>query len=142
MTADQATLRPGQAAGPVPVIIDVQEWIMHLPLGPRPGTCVAAACRDLREAVLADGVDAFDNTQLHAYLQSMNASTVILAGIATSHAVLATALTAVRHHYQVHIDPLTVTGVDSEAHAAALRRLEQTAGVTVGPYQGRDLRDS
>ncbi len=45
--------------------------------------------------------------------------------------------------WMVHVDPLSVTGVDSEAaHAAALHWLRHTDGVTEGPLISRDLNDS
>ncbi len=103
--------------------------------GPQGGAQIAAILHPISDHLVIDkyAIDAFDNTKLHAYLRCLNAGTVILAGIATSHAVIATALTAVRHHYKVHVDPLTVTGVDSETHATALHRLRHTDGVTVAP---------
>ncbi|HXH79415.1 isochorismatase family cysteine hydrolase [Nocardioides sp.] len=77
------------------------------------------------------GIDAFAGTELHATLQGAGVVRVALAGIATAHAVAATAQTAVSLGYAVTVLSDATASLSPREHTEALNHLRTI--VTVEP---------
>ena len=101
-----------------------------------PSTQIVPALTPAPDEPVVDkhGIDAFDGTELDRLLRSNHPSTVIVAGIATTHAVAATAVTAARAGYRTLVYENTTACLDATEHVTSLRQMAQT-GVQVEARQ-------
>lgn len=169
---------PRTASGTVLLLVDLQEWIVDLPLVPRAGAEIVQECRRLLDIcnsvgipmvpvrhlrtdgadggagaaanrivpqitpvdekllLTKDSLDAFDGTVAdgrgleEVLRRELAADSVIVAGIATTHGVSATALSAVRRGFRTTVVSDATGAVDIGEHEAALASLA-AAGVEV-----------
>jgi len=74
--------------------------------------------------------NAFYGTSLHEYLQSADATQVVIAGIATSIGVESTARSAYDHGYHVTLAVDAMTDLDAQAHDNSVGRVFPKLGET------------
>ncbi|MFJ5925410.1 cysteine hydrolase family protein [Kitasatospora sp. NPDC092948] len=93
-------------------------------LAPRPG----------EHLVTKHGLDAFEGTDLHARLQGLGVTRVVVAGLSTAHGVAATAARAVALGYETVVAEDATASQSAAEHRHALARLAGL-GVLTGPVE-------
>jgi nicotinamidase-related amidase len=118
--------------------------------GRDPGTTPPAGWADLVDQLDVQPDDhlvtkqrwgAFHDTSLHAHLQGLGVTQVVLAGIATSVGVESTARSAYEHGYHVVLATDAMTDRDPDAHDNSIQRIFPKLGETATTVEILDLLD-
>jgi nicotinamidase-related amidase len=85
---------------------------------------------------------AFHDTSLHAHLQDLGVTQIVLAGVATSVGVESTARSAHEHGYHVVLATDAMTDTDADAHHNSVERIFPKLGETATTGEILDLLDA
>lgn len=81
----------------------------------------------------APGYSGFEGTALQSYLAQLNARRLFIGGLATDYCVLATALDAVAHHYQIFLldDASRAVDIDPQNGHNAIHKMMQQGVIPI-----------
>jgi len=90
-----------------------------------------ASYLDRATIIETESYSAFFNTDLHRRLQGIGIRTLIICGVCTDICVLHTVADAYYRGYELEVRRDCVASFDNEAHAFALRHMEQVFGARI-----------